>query len=91
MTKKEIVDAIYDEYYRNGNYMEAFEKAADKILAEEAKEKPTQRQDSTRDQLRDVAAMADKMGCYDAADVIRNGWPKEKPIILWTGEVSIRR
>ena len=31
-----------------------------------------QRQDSTNDQLLDVMDMANRMGCYDAADIIRN-------------------
>jgi hypothetical protein len=30
-----------------------------------------QRQDSTEDQLRDLAAVADRLGMYDAADSIR--------------------
>lgn len=30
-----------------------------------------QRQDSTSDQLRDLRAFANKLGMYDAADVIR--------------------
>jgi len=34
--------------------------------------KVPQRQDSTNDQLRDVMVQANKMGCYDAADVISN-------------------
>lgn len=31
-----------------------------------------QRQDSTNDQLRDLHAFANKLGLYDAADLIRN-------------------
>jgi hypothetical protein len=31
-----------------------------------------QRQDSLTDQLVDIARLADRMGCYDAADWIRN-------------------
>lgn len=31
-----------------------------------------QRQDSAQDQLRDLWAVANKLGMYDAADVIRN-------------------
>jgi len=30
-----------------------------------------QRQDATNDQLKSVMAMANRMGCYDAADVLR--------------------
>lgn len=33
-------------------------------------EQQPQRQDSLDDQLRDVKAMANRMGCYDAADWI---------------------
>lgn len=29
-----------------------------------------QRQDSTNDQLRDIATFANRLGCYDAADAI---------------------
>lgn len=32
---------------------------------------PMPRQDSVRDQLRDVIVMAERMGCYDAADWIK--------------------
>lgn len=31
-----------------------------------------QRQDSTADQLLDIMMVANRLGCYDAADVIRN-------------------
>ncbi len=49
-----------------------------------------QRQDSVTDQLRDVAAMADRMGCYDAADVIRI-MPPSRPdglqeLVRWFSE-----
>ena len=40
-----------------------------------------QRQDSTSDQLWDIYALANKAGCYDAADLIMNillGTSKEK-------------
>lgn len=30
-----------------------------------------QRQDSTNDQLRDLAVFADRLGMYDAADLVR--------------------
>ena len=42
------------------------------VLSTEDTNKITQRQDSTNDQLRDVMIVANKMGCYDAADVISN-------------------
>lgn len=43
-------------------------------LQEVLKQTPRQpqRQDSTNDQLRDLRDFANKLGMYDAADVIRN-------------------
>lgn len=39
-----------------------------------------QRQDSLDDQLRDVIALANRAGCYDAADLIRRQFfPEETP------------
>lgn len=35
-------------------------------------DKVSQRQDSTRQQMMDVMAHANRMGCYDAADIIRH-------------------
>lgn len=37
---------------------------------ENMKQRP-QRQDATADQLMDLVAVANRLGCYDAADVIR--------------------
>lgn len=41
-----------------------------KALLETLPQQP-QRQDATNSQLRDLAAFADRLGLYDAADVIR--------------------
>lgn len=58
---------------RHGNYVLAFKQAL--VWYRDFKMKPKYqrtfpRQDSTAAQLRDVMAVANKMGCYDAADAI---------------------
>jgi len=46
---------------------------SEQLKAELAKiERQPQRQDSTVDQLRDLRNFANKLGMYDAADLIRN-------------------
>jgi hypothetical protein len=51
--------------------MEAKDKVALKDLVALVPQQP-QRQDSTNDQLRDLRVMANRLGMYDAADLIRN-------------------
>ena len=41
-------------------------------------EQQPQRQDSLDDQLRDVIVLANRAGCYDAADVIRRRFFPER-------------
>lgn len=48
-----------------------FEKAANADLLKKIP-KLTQRQDSTMEQLRDLVSVAEKLGMYDAADVIKS-------------------
>ena len=53
-----------NEYDHGRDYMK-------RILDKLPKDRP-QRQDSLRDQLQDLQAVANRLGMYDAADYLRN-------------------
>lgn len=97
MNKKQIVDTIYDEFYGNGNYMEAFGLAADKILAEIDKEKPTSPDLLVEELARFSSRLYDaRVSLYgpevasELVDIISRYPPKfQDDIVLWEGMCKV--
>jgi hypothetical protein len=77
MSHDEITDAIAARLpgavtrARAANVLRALSQAGYEVVPR--RDPQPQRQDSLDDQLRDVQAAANRMGCYDAADWIKAG------------------